>query len=154
MYEGNQTFNLVVALAPGETDASIFDGTGVGTIVDDDPIPTLTINDPAALLEPNVAVNSATTAPMTFTITLTGAHEQASSVVWSTAERHRSGCGQLAVGVTNSTDYLPVPDRSLPDWLLDGELRRDHLRRARRSTRLCRYGATVPDDGRQRRRSS
>jgi large repetitive protein len=91
MYEGNQTFNLVVSLAPLETDATIADGTGVGTIVDNDPIPTLTINDPAAVQEPNVTVNSNSTIPITFTITLTGAHEQASSVLWSAASGTATG---------------------------------------------------------------
>jgi hypothetical protein len=112
MYEGNQAFNLVVTLAPGETDATIADGTAVGTIVDDDPTPSLSINSPAAVQEPNVPVNSGGTAPISFTITLTGGHEQASSVVWST-QNGTAQAPSVPFGPGTSTDYLPVPGTPL-----------------------------------------
>jgi hypothetical protein len=105
MYEGNQTFNFNVALAAGETDATLGDGLAIGTIADDDPVPTLSINSPAAVQEPNVTVNSSSTTPIVFTITLTGAHEQASSVVWST----QNGTAQGGLNLGTTTDYIPVP---------------------------------------------
>ena len=96
IYEPNQTFALIVALAPGETDAILGDGTGLGTIANDDAAPTVSIND-ASLQEPVSG-----TAPMGFVITLTGAHEGTSSAAWTTQNGTATG-GLLATG---STDYL------------------------------------------------
>ena len=106
MFEGNQTFTFTVGLAAGETDATIGDGAAIGTIVDDDAVPTLAINDPAAVQEPNVAVDATTTTPVTFTITLTGAHERQATVVWSTTDGTATGGVNLGILTLATTDYF------------------------------------------------
>lgn len=104
LFEGDQTFNLNVTLAAGQTGVAIADGQGAGTIVDDDPMPTLTINNPAAVQEPAGTNSNSNTSSVVFTITLTGAHEQTSSVVWSTANGTATG-GLLGGLLFPNTDY-------------------------------------------------
>ena len=86
--EPNQQFFVNLS---GATNADILDGQGVGTIVDDDPAPTLSIND-ASILEGDKGYKT-----MKFDITLTGATENWVSVNFSTA----NGTATLA-----DQDYL------------------------------------------------
>ena len=64
----------------GATNASIADAQGMGTIVDDDPLPSLTIND-VSLTE-----GDAGTANMTFTATLSAASAKTVTVDYATAD--------------------------------------------------------------------
>ncbi len=84
-YEPNETFVLNVALAPGETDATILDGQGTGTIVNDDPVPTLSIDDVS------VVEGTSGTSNMVFTVTLTGAHAGAATVGYITQDNTATG---------------------------------------------------------------
>ena len=62
--EANETFFLNLA---GPTNATLADGQGLGTITDNDPTPTLSIND-VTVIEGNTG-----TVPATFTVTLSAA---------------------------------------------------------------------------------
>jgi hypothetical protein len=89
VYEGDETFTVALSSPSGATIAAGAD-TATGTIQDDDPAPTLTIDD-VSLNEGN----SGTTA-FTFTVTKTGTTELPASVDWAT------GGGDA----TPTSDYL------------------------------------------------
>ena len=79
VYEGAETFFLNLVFASG---ATITDGQGVGTIINDDATPTLAIND--------VTV-SESAGTMTFTVTRTGATEVPITVNYATADDSATG---------------------------------------------------------------
>ena len=74
--EANETFGVTLS-NPGN--ATIGDGSGLGTITDDDAAPTLSVND-VTIMEGD---SSTTTA--TFTVTLSAASGQAVTFDWATA---------------------------------------------------------------------
>jgi hypothetical protein len=76
--ELDETFEIRLSNVVG--DAQISDGVGVGTIVDNDPTPTISIN--------NVSKNegNAGTSNWSFTVTLSAASGRDVSVQWTTAE--------------------------------------------------------------------
>ena len=75
--EANETFSVTLS-NPGN--ATIADGSGLGTITDDDPAPTLSVND-VSVTEGNAGSTTAT-----FTVTLSAASGQAVTVDWATAD--------------------------------------------------------------------
>ncbi len=81
--EPNETFNVV--LTNPNANATIFDGTGVGTITDDDPTPTISINDAGQTEGTNIV----------FQVTLSGASSETITVDFATA----------AVTATSGTDF-------------------------------------------------
>jgi hypothetical protein len=88
--EADETFSLVLSSV---VNANVVDGTGVGTIVDDDPTPTLSINDPAAVAEgANVA----------FTVSLSAVSGRNVTVHWATSNGDGNGGLDDAVA---SADY-------------------------------------------------
>ena len=74
---GNETFFVNLS---NPTNATIADGQGVGTIIDDDPLPSLSIND-VTVTEGNSGTTNAT-----FTVTLSAASGQAVTVDYATAD--------------------------------------------------------------------
>jgi uncharacterized repeat protein (TIGR01451 family) len=78
IYEGNQTINLALS-SPSVNAVLGAQNTAVATITDNDPVPTLAINNVS-----QAEGNSGTTA-FTFTVTLTGATEQPATVQYATA---------------------------------------------------------------------
>jgi hypothetical protein len=77
VYEPDETF-FVDLSAP--TNAIIGDGQGTGTIVNDDPLPSLSISD-VSVAEGNTGTTSAV-----FTVTLTGPTSQTATVSFQTAD--------------------------------------------------------------------
>ena len=75
--ETNETFGITLSNA---MNATIGDGSGIGTITDDDPIPLLSVND-ASVTEGNAG-----TATATFTVTLSAASGQTVTVDWATVD--------------------------------------------------------------------
>jgi large repetitive protein len=75
--ELNETFGIILS-NPGN--ATIADGSGVGTITDDDAAPTLSVND-VTVVEGNAGTTTAT-----FTATLSAASGQTVTVTWATAD--------------------------------------------------------------------
>jgi hypothetical protein len=77
IYENNETFTVNLSAPSNATFAT---GTGTGTILNDDPAPSLSIN--------NVTLGDGTsgTTPFTFTVTLTGATELTTTVNYLTAD--------------------------------------------------------------------
>ena len=75
--EIDETFvvNLTVPV-----NVTIADNQGVGTITDDDPLPSITIND-VSLVEGNAGTSN-----MTFTVTLSGASGKTVTVDYATAD--------------------------------------------------------------------
>ena len=69
-----------VNLSGASANANIADGQGIGTIADNDPPPTLSINDKSI-----TEGNKKSTKTLTFTVTLTGATEKWVSVNYATA---------------------------------------------------------------------
>ena len=76
-FENNETFNVNLS-AP--TNAAISDGTGVGTITNDDTAPVITISDQT------VTEGNTGTVPMVFTITRTGLSKLPATVVYASAD--------------------------------------------------------------------
>ncbi len=93
-YEVNQLFN--VSLSNPSPGATISDNQGQGTIVNDDALPTLTIDDVS-----KAEGDSGTTA-FTFTVTKLGATEVTASVNWATAPGTATAGATCAAGV----DYI------------------------------------------------
>ncbi|HBL59814.1 MAG TPA: sodium:calcium exchanger, partial [Cyanobacteria bacterium UBA8803] len=75
--ESNETFTVNLSSA---TNATIADGQGVGTIVDDDSIPSIRISD-ATIIEGDSGTSNAT-----FTVTLSAASTQTTAVNFTTAD--------------------------------------------------------------------
>jgi CSLREA domain-containing protein len=100
-YEHAETFFVNLS---GETNATIADGQGLGTINNDDAPPTITISDRPATNEGNPPT---VTTPFTFTLTRTGSTAVGSTVTWSTADGTTNpATGGGACG--GSVDYLSV----------------------------------------------
>ena len=106
--EVNESFNLTLS-NPGN--ATISDGSGVGTITDDDPLPSLAIAD-ASLPEGNVG-----TANAQFDVTLSTASAKTVTVDWATADDSAiqpsdytatSGTLTFAAGDTTGSILVPV----------------------------------------------
>ena len=76
--ELDETFGVALS-NPGN--ATIADGSGVGTITDDDAVPTLSVDDVSLPAEGNVGTTTAT-----FTVTLSAASGRTISVNWTTAD--------------------------------------------------------------------
>ncbi len=92
-FEPNETFFVNLFAAVG---ATIADSQGVGTIVNDDAMPTLSIND-VSQNEGNVG-----TTPFTFTVTKSGSTSSTATVDYATDDGTADG-GAACVG---STDYV------------------------------------------------
>lgn len=97
--EPNETFNLV--LSNPSSGYTLADGTGIGTIQNDDVAPTLSVNDPSVL------EGQSGTRNLTFTITLSATSAQAVTVAYATA----NGTATTANGdyvATSSTANIPI----------------------------------------------
>jgi Zn-dependent metalloprotease len=92
--EANETFKLLLSTP---TKAVISDGEGICTITDNDPLPSVTIND-ARVTEPDSGVIAAT-----FTVRLSAASGKTVSVKYAT------GGGVAGSIATAGTDYVAVP---------------------------------------------
>lgn len=106
--EVNETFEVVLS-AP--SNATIGDGTGIGTITDDDNPPTISIADAS------VAEGDAATVAMVFDVTLSAASGRTVTVDWATANGtavtpadYAAGSGMLtfAPGATSQTITITV----------------------------------------------
>lgn len=101
--EANETFTVNLS---NVVNGSIHDGLGVGTIQNDDPAPTLAIDD-LSLPEGHAA-----TTGFTFTVTKTGATEQTATVNWITSGVTATGgvaCGPGVdfVSAAGSLSFVP-----------------------------------------------
>jgi hypothetical protein len=99
--EGDQQFEIRLS---DPKNATIQDGTGVVTIKDDEPLPTLSITSSVRASEPGALTPAA---EAVFTVTLSGPHpERAVSVRYATAPGTAMG-GQVCPGGTlQGADYL------------------------------------------------
>ncbi|HYZ18358.1 MAG TPA: Calx-beta domain-containing protein [Gaiellaceae bacterium] len=95
--EGNETFLLLLS-APAN--ATIADGEGVGTIVDDELAPTLSIGDAA------VTEGSSGTVNATFTVALASASEQTVTVGFATADGTATAPADYAAA-TSQLSFAP-----------------------------------------------
>ena len=87
-YERNETFYVNIAA----THALVTDGQGVGTILNDDPIPLVTVNDPT------VVEGNSGTRNLVYTVRLANPSDFATTVNYAT------GTGTATAGI----DYTPV----------------------------------------------
>ena len=104
--EVSETFNVTLA---SPTNATLADGTGIGTISDDDASPTLSINDVTATEGNTGTVNA------TFTVTLSAASGQAVTVNYATANGtavqpndYASSSGTLSFAPGETTKTITV----------------------------------------------
>ena len=91
--EANETFNVNLS---GAANASIIDSQGVATINDNDPTPSLTINN-VSVTEPDSG-----TVAMVFTVTLSAASGRSVSVSYQTA----SGTATTILDYTSTSGTL------------------------------------------------
>ncbi len=100
------------------TNAVVGDGQGVGTIVNDDPLPSLSIND-VTVIEGNAGTVNAV-----FTVTLSAASGQTVSVNYATADgtatqpadyTNTSGTLTFTAGATTQTITVPVIGETVPE---------------------------------------
>jgi hypothetical protein len=75
--EADETFGIALS---NPANATVGDGSGVGTITDDDPTPALVVAD-ASLTEGNAGTKT-----MTFTVTLSDVSSRTVTVAWATAD--------------------------------------------------------------------
>ena len=113
--EADETFTVTLS---NPVSATIADGTGLGTITDDDAAPTLSIGD-VSLAEGNAGTTTAT-----FTVTLSAASGQAVPVDWATVDGtatqlsdYISGSGTLTfpAGTTTRTIGVTVNGETVPE---------------------------------------
>lgn len=113
--EPSETFFVNVT---NVTNAVVVDGQGVGTIVNDDPLPSLSINDVT------VAEGNAGTVNAVFTVTLSAASGQTVSVNYATADgtatqpadyTSTSGTLSFTPGQTTRTITVPVIGETVPE---------------------------------------
>ncbi|TAG83022.1 MAG: hypothetical protein EAZ21_02290 [Betaproteobacteria bacterium] len=113
--EPNETFFVNVT---GVTGAVVVDGQGVGTITNDDPLPSLSIND-VTVTEGNSATTNAV-----FTVTLSAASGQTVAVNYATADgtatqpadyTSTSGTLTFTPGQTTRTITVPVIGDTVPE---------------------------------------
>jgi hypothetical protein len=118
--EGSETFTVTLANSGG---VNIADGTATGTIVDDDPVPQSLSITGSAIDEPDAG-----TAPLTFTVTLSGSDTRTVTVAYATANGTATagsdyastsgtltfapGQTQKTVSVAVSGDTIAEPDES------------------------------------------
>jgi hypothetical protein len=98
--EADETFSLVLS---NVVNANVVDGTGVGTIVDDDATPTVSINDPAAVAEG---------AGVVFTVSLSAVSGRNVTVHWATSNGDGNGGLDDAVApgdYTAGSNTLTIP---------------------------------------------
>jgi hypothetical protein len=95
--EPNESFGITLS-NPGN--ATIADGSGLATIIDDDAAPTLSINDVT------VTEGNAGTTPATFTVTLSAASGKTVTVDWATADDSATQPGDYAAGSETLT-FVP-----------------------------------------------
>jgi hypothetical protein len=113
--EPNETF--VVNLS-SPVNATVGDGQGVGTILDDDTLPTLAINDVT------VTERNSGTRNLTFTVTLSAASGQTVAVSYATSDgtavagsdySTRSGTLTFTPGATTRTFTVPALSDTVPE---------------------------------------
>ena len=106
--EATETFNVNLSNA---TNATIVTSQGVGTIIDNDPVPSVTIND-VSITEGNFLTKTAT-----FTLTLSAASGQTVTVNYATANGTatagsdyvaKSGTVTFAAGTTTQTITVTI----------------------------------------------
>jgi len=116
VFEANETFTITLQNQQGGTLAK---STGTATITNDDTAPTLAINSPAAITEP-----TGDTSTLQFTVTLTGASEESTTVQWNTVDGtaiagqdYQAASGQLTFlpGETTKTVSVTILDDSLSE---------------------------------------
>ena len=93
-----ETFSVILS---GATNATIEDGTGVGTITDDDDPSTLSIVDVAVVEGNGGTVNAG------FTVTLSAASALPVTVSWATAQGTATLAGADFVAASGSVRFLP-----------------------------------------------
>src|SRR5262249_23435750 len=107
-FEANETFQVTLT---SPVNATIADGLGIGTITNDDPAPTLAINDVT------VTEGDAGTTSAVFTVTLTGPTALPATVSFATADvtatasadyTANAGILTFAAGVTTQAITVPV----------------------------------------------
>ena len=101
VHEPDETFEVAVSSG----DAAVARGTATGTITDDDPLPTLSINS-VAKPEGNLGVT-----PFTFTVSLDRAASQAVTVKWATAPGTAEAGDDYATA-TGTLTFLPIGPRT------------------------------------------
>ena len=106
--EADETFTVALS---NPANATIADGSGQGTITDDDPAPTLSIGD-VSLAEGNAGTTTAT-----FTVSLSAASGKTVTLDWATAPGtatagtdfvSASGTSTIAAGATTTTIAVTV----------------------------------------------
>ena len=104
--ELDETFTVNLSDA---VNAAIADGTGLGTILDDDPLPALSIND-VTVTEPDAGTTNAT-----FTVSLNAPSARAISVEYGTADGtatapadYAAGSGSLTFAAGQTTKQVTV----------------------------------------------
>ena len=110
IYEGNETLFMNLSAVSG---VAIGDNQGTGTIVENDALPNITVDDPT------VAENSG---PMTFTISLDAAAAVPVQVDYATSDNTatagsdyagKTGTATIPAGSTSTTVDVPITDDSI-----------------------------------------
>jgi PKD repeat protein len=97
--EANETFTVNLS---GPTNATIADGAGTGTIIDDDGAPALSLLDAPEVIEENSG-----TTPATFEVRLAPASGQNVTVSWTTVGGGSATSGSDFAAATGSLTFTP-----------------------------------------------
>jgi chitinase len=109
--EPDETFGISLS-AP--VNATIADGSGVGTIIDDDPLPVASIEDAV------VAEGDATTTPVSFDVSLSHPSAQTVTVAWATADDTATQPGDYATG-SGTVTFVPGDTSESVDVTVNGD---------------------------------
>ena len=110
--EANETFTLNLSNA---VNAAIVDGTGTGTITDDDPLPALTINDVS------VAEGDTGSVAATFTVTLSAVSGRNVTVGYATANNTAVAPGDYTA-VSSTLTFTPGQTTKTVTVQVNGDL--------------------------------
>jgi hypothetical protein len=109
--EPNETFGVTIS---SPVNATIGDGSGVGTITDDDPLPVVSVGD-ASLAEGDAGGST-----MSFGVTLSHASAQTITVAWGTADDTAHQPGDYATG-SGTVTFLPSDTSETFDVTVEGD---------------------------------
>ena len=112
--EPDETFTLALSSPANATLAA--QSTAVGTITNDDPLPSVSISSPAAVAEGNSG-----TTPIVFTVSLSAASGQAVTVAFATADDTATTANSDYVATSGTLTFFPGDMQKLVTVLVNGD---------------------------------
>ncbi len=112
--EPDETFSLALSSPQNATLAA--HSTAIGTILNDDPQPSVSVSSPAPVAEGNSG-----TSPVVFTVALSAASGQAITVAYATADDTATAANNDYVATSGTLTFVPGDTQKLVTVLINGD---------------------------------